>query len=141
MIFDSEVWGPHYWFFLHTIAHSYPDHPNAVTKRKYYDLINNMPLFIPDSKIGNRFAEMLDKYPVSPYLDCRESFIRWVHFIHNRINLLLGKKELSYLESFDQYQSEYKSKTSRISEKFHIRKEYIHIALILILIFLIYIYW
>jgi len=39
MNFEPDVWGPHYWFFLHTIAHSYPESPNAVTKRKYYDLI------------------------------------------------------------------------------------------------------
>jgi hypothetical protein len=87
--FRPEVWGPHYWFFLHTIAHSYPENPNSVTKRKYYDLINNMPLFIPVPKMGDEFSKMLDKYPVSPYLDHRDSFIRWVHFIHNKLNFSL----------------------------------------------------
>ena len=33
---DPSVWGPHYWFFLHTISMTYPYHPNAVTKKKYY---------------------------------------------------------------------------------------------------------
>ena len=33
MKFDPNVWGPHYWFFLHTIAESYPLHPNDVTKK------------------------------------------------------------------------------------------------------------
>ena len=91
MNFDPDVWGPHYWFFMHTIAHSYPESPNAVTKRKYYDLIQNMPLFIPVSDIGNKFSSLLDKYPVTPYLDSRESFIRWVHFVHNKVNVSLGK--------------------------------------------------
>ena len=45
--FDPTIWGPHYWFFLHTISHTYPLYPNEVTKKKYYDLIQNMPLFIP----------------------------------------------------------------------------------------------
>ena len=31
---DPKIWGPHYWFFLHTIAMSYPLRPNAVTKKK-----------------------------------------------------------------------------------------------------------
>ena len=44
---DPNIWGPHYWFFLHTIAMSYPIHPNAVTKKKYYDFVQNIPLFIP----------------------------------------------------------------------------------------------
>ena len=39
--FNPEVWGPYYWFFLHTVAHTYPRMPNSVTKRKYYDLIQN----------------------------------------------------------------------------------------------------
>ena len=30
---DPNVWGPHFWFFLHTLAISYPHHPNAVTKK------------------------------------------------------------------------------------------------------------
>jgi hypothetical protein len=48
---------------------SYPDNVNAVTKRKYYDFIINLPIFIPNSVIGNKFSEFLSKYPVSPYLD------------------------------------------------------------------------
>ena len=34
MDFVPDIWGPHYWFFLHTVAESYPETPNAVTKRK-----------------------------------------------------------------------------------------------------------
>ena len=37
MIFDPEIWGPHYWFFLHTVSESYPLTPNETTKKKYYD--------------------------------------------------------------------------------------------------------
>lgn len=141
MQFDSEIWGPHYWFFLHTIAHSYPNHPNKVTKRKYYDFITNLPLFIPDIEIGNRFANLLDKYPVTPYLDSRESFIRWTHFIHNKINLLLGKEEISYLASLDAYKNQYKSKSITFTERLQMSRKYIHIAVIFILLFLIYVFY
>ena len=95
MNFEPEIWGPHYWFFLHTIAESYPLHPTSVTKKKYYDLMINFPLFIPNEDIGNKFSQLLDKYPVAPYLDSRESFVRWMHFIHNKLNIQLGKEELS----------------------------------------------
>lgn len=99
----SFFWGPKYWFFLHTIAYHYPDYPNDVTKRKYYDLIQNIPLFLPNIDMGNKFGVLLDKYPVSPYLKCRESFITWVHFIHNKINRQLGKCEISLVESIQKY--------------------------------------
>ena len=44
---DPKVWGPHYWFFLHTLVMTYPHHPNTVTKKKYYEFIQNLPLFLP----------------------------------------------------------------------------------------------
>jgi hypothetical protein len=104
---NPAIWGSHYWFFLHTIAYKYPLSPNAVTKRKYYDLITNFPLFLPDEEIGNHFASLLDKYPVTPYLDNRESFIRWVWFIHNKINRELKKEEMDLFDSLDEYLKKY----------------------------------
>jgi len=140
MQFDANIWGPHYWFFLHTVAESYPMTPNDVTKRKYYDLITNMPLFIPDSDIGDKFSRMIDRYPVTPYLDNRDSFVRWVHFMHNKINVQLGKEELSLPMALEKYRSEYKPKAVILSEKINMRKHIIHAVLILILLFLIYVY-
>jgi len=140
MNFDPIVWGPHFWFFLHTIAHSYPTTPNEVTKRKYYDMIQNMPLFIPVSDIGDRFSNLLDKYPVSPYLGSRESFVRWVHFIHNKVNVILGKDEMSLLESIDAYFANYKPRPFVLSTTLGIPKYYLYATIILLCIILIYLY-
>lgn len=105
---NAKVWGPHYWFVLMTIAVSYPVKPNEITKKKYYEFIQNLPLFIPNEKIGNKFAKLLDKYPVTPYLDSREMFTRWIHFIHNRINIVLGKRKVSLGDAMKEYHDEYK---------------------------------
>jgi FAD-linked sulfhydryl oxidase len=141
MHFDPTIWGPHYWFFLHTVAETYPDSPNEITKRKYYDLIQNMPLFIPISEMGNRFSHYLDKYPVTPYLDNRDSFIRWVVFIHNKFNNVIGKEELSLPMALDRYKNEYKPKPIFFSDRIKIRKQYVYVAIILILFILIYLYY
>ena len=139
--FKPDVWGPHYWFFLHTIAESYPITPNSITKKKYYDLIQNMPLFIPVVEMGDKFSEFLDKYPVTPYLDNRDSFVRWVHFIHNKFNVLLGKEQISLPLALEKYRAEYKPKPIYLSEKINLRKHYIHAALILSFVVLIYMYY
>jgi len=139
--FDPDVWGPHYWFFLHTIAESYPEHPNETIKRKYYDLIQNMPIFIPVIEIGNKFSNLLDKYPITPYLCSRESFVRWVHFIHNKINVLLNKKEISLPDALQKYRSNYKSKKVHLVEKINNKKHYIYAFLIILLILFIYQYY
>jgi hypothetical protein len=141
MLFDPAIWGPHYWFFLHTISHSYPETPNAVTKRKYYDFIQNLPLFIPIPEMGDKFSQLLDKYPVSPYLDNRESFIRWVIFIHNKMNAMLGKEELTFPEAYEAYLSEYKIKPIYLAEKLHIKKHYLYFIMILLCLYVVYLYY
>jgi hypothetical protein len=141
MLSDSTVWGPHFWFVIHSITHSYPDFPNAMTKRKYYDFIQNLPLFLPNSEMGDRFSKMLDKYPVSPYLDNRESFIKWGYFIHNKINVMLGKEELTFEESEEAYESNYKPKPIYLAEKLNLKKHYLYFALIVMCILAIYMYY
>ena len=103
MKIDTEIWGSYYWFFLHTISLHYPLSPNETLKKKYYDLITNFYLFIPNSKAGNEFNKILDQYPVSPFLDSRKSFIHWVHFIHNKINGNLGKPKISLSQFYTNY--------------------------------------
>jgi hypothetical protein len=140
MHYDPNTWGPHYWFFLMTIAMTYPKHPNDAIKRKYYDLIQNMPIFIPSTEIGNKFSEYLDKYPVTPYLTNRDSFIHWVYFIHNRINYMTGKEEISYDAAIEKYLAEYRPKQISLSEKFKIQKKYILLAFLMICFFFILYY-
>tara|TARA_Y100001935_G_scaffold75289_1_gene62830 strand:+ start:796 stop:1227 length:432 start_codon:yes stop_codon:yes gene_type:complete len=134
MVLNPKVWGPHYWFVLHTIANTYPLAPNDVTKKKYYDFIQNLPLLLPIEEIGNSFAKYLDKFPVTPYLDSRPSFIKWMHFIHNKINVSIGEPELSLEESMAQYYEEYKPKIVKDAEQ---RKQREKLIFLLILLFLL----
>jgi len=93
-----------------------------VTKRKYYDLIQNLPLFVPHVDMGDRFSEMLDKYPVTPYLDNRESFMRWVWFIHNKMNAQLGKDEMTLWTAVDAYMTHFLPEPVSVSETTQLRK-------------------
>ena len=78
--------------------------------KKYYNFIQTIPLLIPNENISNLFIQILDKFPVTPYLDSRESFTKWTHFIHNHINVLNNKKELSYEQFINKYKNYYKPK-------------------------------
>ena len=137
MVLNPEIWGPHYWFFIYTIALSYPLNPNETTKKKYYDFIQNLPIFIPISEIGNTFSVFLDKYPITPYLDSRESFIKWVHFVHNKLNIYLNKPEVSYYKAMDNYYENYKVKEVKKREEKKNKHKYIFATTIIILIIII----
>lgn len=128
---DPTVWGPHYWFFLHTIALSYPHRPNAVTKKKYYELIQNLPLFIPVETIGTSFEKILDEYPVTAYLDSRESFVKWMHFIHNKINEKLEKPKITLNEFYFRYYEEYKPKDVKMKDYYRWREKMIYILVVM----------
>lgn len=41
-------------------------------------------------------------------LDNRDSFVRWVHFTHNTMNVKIGKVELPFVP--EKYREEYQSK-------------------------------
>jgi hypothetical protein len=135
---DPSVWGPHYWFFLHTIAMTYPHHPNAVTKKKFYEFIQNLPIFIPVEEISKEFSRLIDKYPITPYLDNRDSLVRWTHFIHNKINQKLEKPQLTLEEFFVKYYNEYKSKNIKISKYYKILSKIGYFLLIIMIIGIIY---
>ena len=136
MNLNPEIWGPHYWFFLHTIALNYPKYPNAVTKKKYYDFISNLPLFIPVETMATYFSELLDKYPVTPYLDSREVFVKWMHFIHNKINERLEKPKISLNDFYVLYYEQYKSKQIKQIESSKWKEKLIYTLILLSFVFL-----
>jgi hypothetical protein len=95
----------------------------------------NLPLFIPDADIGNKFGKLLDKYPVTPYLGNRDSFIRWANFMHNKVNAYLGKEEISLIDSQKLYYNKYKPYQETYYGETYAKKYvvYLNFALILAL--------
>lgn len=105
--FDPATWGPHFWFFMHTIARSYPAAPSETMRKKYYNFYQDLPVFLPVQSIGNSFAKLLDKYPVSPYLSSRVELIKWTNYIHNKVNTKLLKEQVPFESSTRLYWSAY----------------------------------
>ena len=48
MTLNPKIWLPKYIFIMQLISINYPKTPNDVTKKKYYDFIQNLPLLIPN---------------------------------------------------------------------------------------------
>lgn len=134
---DPAVWGPYFWFFLHTVALSYPLNANATTKRKYYTLVHDLCLFIPNDNIAKNFAKLLDECPVAPYLDTRENFVKWVHFIHNKINEQIEKPKIDLAEFYSQYYAHYKAPEERFADFYKWREKAIYAMVILGLVAII----
>ena len=113
---DPTVWGPPYWFFLHNVAFNYPNYPTTIQKKIYYRLIHNFHEFLPNKSIGNLFSKLINKYPVTPYLDSQKDLIKWMHFIHNKINVRLDKPTITLSEHYQQFHTLYEPKQSKLKK-------------------------
>jgi hypothetical protein len=92
--------------------------------------------------MGNFFSNLLDTYPVTPYLDSKEAFIKWMYFIHNRVNKELEYEQISLSESLERYYKEYAEyNNTNKSNSIIIKKEYISFLIIIGLSFLAIFYY
>jgi hypothetical protein len=118
---DPQIWGPHYWFFLHTLSMTYPNHPNTITKKKYYEFIQNLPLFIPVEGMSKEFEKMILKNdalkcffvsnPDSPYFQS-EIFNGILQFLQKETNKAklkqVGKNGILVVEEVENMTSLFK---------------------------------
>lgn len=137
MILETKIWLPSYIFVLYSIAVTYPKHPNEILKKKYYNFINDLPIFIPNKEISKIFSIIINKYPVSPYLDTRESFKKWLHFINNKLNKSIGLEEISMDEAMRTYYNYYKKDIIKVEDRKR-REKYIFLFFILLITLIIF---
>ena len=131
MSLNQEVWLPYIKFMMQTIALNYPKYPNDTTKKKYYDFIQNIPLFIPMEPMGNDFIKMIDNYPVTPYLESRLSFMKWVHYIFNKIYKNNNMKTDDLQTSLEKYYDKYKPSKEQDKDYYNLKRKVIQIGIVL----------
>ena len=129
-----DVWLPKLKFTLQTIALNYPERPNEVTVRKYYNLIQNLPVFFPDEPIGKYMEKLLDEFPVTPYLSSKKSFMKWIHFLFNKINKKLELNTESFYESLEEYYKHYRPKEITNKEAIKGKKKIIYGGILSVLV-------
>ena len=110
-----KVWSPHLWFTLTSLTISYPKNPSDAFKKKYYSLFHSLPIFYPYDGFDKRFSKILKKYPLSPYLDSKESLLKWINFVRNKTNKIYDVPEMSESDYLKDYYDHFRD-----------RKEYKH---------------
>ena len=66
---DSQIWGPHAWFFLHTISFQYPDNPTDNDKNQHASFFNSLSTVLPCGVCCDHFKKFIKQYPFEKYLN------------------------------------------------------------------------
>jgi hypothetical protein len=101
---DPNLWGPHGWAFLHYITLSYPDKPTQQDKNNIITFFNSVGNVLPCEKCRYNFDSHLKKFPLdNNTVNSRYNLVNWLVNIHNEVNLMNGKKTVSFDESVQIY--------------------------------------
>lgn len=95
-----EIWGPMTWTLLHSITLEYPENPTEEDKENIKNFINCFGKVLPCEKCRINFKTHIEELPLSDnILNSRKNLIKWMIDIHNLVNKMNGKKELTYQEA------------------------------------------
>ena len=79
---NQNLWGPHLWFFLHTVSFNYPIKPTKDDKERVLSFLYSVQPVIPCKICRTHFKRNLSESP--PNLDSRKKFVNnfhlWRHF-------------------------------------------------------------
>ena len=100
---NPEVWGPPAWTFLHSITINYPHNPTQEEKTQYFNFFDNLKNVLPCCICKEHYKRYLEEYPLLDNIDSKDKLIRWLINIHNKINVMNGKKEWTFQEVIHHY--------------------------------------
>jgi hypothetical protein len=101
---NPEVWGEHGWAFLHYITFAYPDKPTKNEKESMKQLLLSLQYTLPCRKCRVHYQNNLKYLPLTEkILSNRKNLIMWLLALHNKVNLQLGKKQISYNNLLQRY--------------------------------------
>jgi hypothetical protein len=99
-----DVWGPNFWATIHIATLGYPTQPteeDKVNARKFFESLRTM---IPCSICREHYQKHLQESPLGDAVESRGQLIYWAWELHNRVNVMLGKREYTIEEMMENLQ-------------------------------------
>lgn len=90
------------WITLHAIGDSYPEEPNETDKKLIHQLLESLSWILPCETCNEHFREQLKTHPIQD--QSRLALMTWLVDFQNRVNVRLGKPELTFEEAIEKQQ-------------------------------------
>lgn len=90
--FQTKVWGPAAWFFLHMVSFNYMPEKAKEYKRFFTSLKDVLPC----GACRENYSKLLKTMPMDDSLNSRNDFAFWLFKVHNRVaNDIYSKTKLN----------------------------------------------
>ena len=104
---NPAIWGPPFWFVLHTIAINYPLQPTFIERRSHYEFFRNLQSVIPCEECRKNYSAHFKQYPIDAFLDSKYALLQWTIIMHNLVNRLHGTPTMTTEEVVQLYHHVY----------------------------------
>lgn len=130
---DPKIWGPYFWFSLHTVTLAYPNVPTYDERRHYNDFFVSLQNVLPCKLCREHYKKHLQQFPISVHLNNKEDIVRWCFNLHNRVNRSLGYEDFTYEEFREKYRKIYAPTViEKIINPEHLKKYRKHKIIVLV---------
>jgi len=110
-------WGPSAWTTFHYWTFGYPEVTTAEERNNYTAFFESFGNTIPCQSCRLHFQSLLKDYPPEKFMTSRSDLIHWGIFMHNKVNLRLGKPTMTPEEVFHMYEAKTTMENQRIVQK------------------------
>lgn len=95
--FISNIWGPSFWFIIHSTSFIYPYTPSVRESRLMQDWFEGLADILPCRACRENFAQNLSETNYDPDIvfENRFTFSHFVWRLHNTINMKLNKQTIT----------------------------------------------
>lgn len=106
---DPNTWGPAFWYTLHNGAAKYPKKASEIHKKLMKNFILGIPIMLPCQACKMHAFEYIQKAELDGILDnvvsTKIELFKWFVDFHNDVNIRYNKKQISYQQAWDKYNS------------------------------------
>ena len=104
--FQTLIWGPPMWHFLHTMSFNYPVNPTQEDKEHYRDFVLSLQYVLPCKYCRQNLKTNFRSLPLTmAQMKNRETFSRYMYELHELVNRMLKKKSnLTYCDVRERYE-------------------------------------
>jgi hypothetical protein len=102
---DPKIWGPAFWFTLHTSAVYYPENPSNIVRERMKNRILAIPYEVPCSVCRPHASSFIEtrREKLDQIVSNRHELGKFYVDFHNAVNKRHNKPEWTYEKAFEVY--------------------------------------